>query len=494
MTAGSRSIPPDHRDDLPGAEVEPAIERLDRVEDLGLRETGVVQDGHLDPVPVHQVARGPREPPLLLGLTVERRARVGRGERDLDRVRLDLARVADRLLDRRGRLPRKAEDEGPMDRDPERLRVPRELPGDVEAHALLDVVQDPLIPGLVADQQEAKAVVLQDLERPPRHVRLRVARPGHTQAAQAASDLLGPRKVVGERVIVEEELAHLGEVALGPGDLGLDARRASHPVPMAADRLRPQAEGALGSAAPPRVERDVGVQEIADEVVLDRQIPPVHVDHEGQGVHVLDGRPGRREPDPVPVAVGDALHVGEPPPLRDLGARVVELPHTHPVHGARGAERRRREHGHMGAYHAHQDPGVLVLQALRNPDVTPERGRARVHHHVVVLAGERRHLVHRQAVGRRVHQAATGHERGGLGEPGRVPERADLPTCLIAGARAAVEALERRRMEEQRPERHPSLRWARTRAAPPRWKPGARPERRPGERSSSARATRPSPA
>ena len=330
--------PADHRDDLPGAEVEPAVERLHRVEDLRLCKTRVVEGGQLDPVPVHQIARRPPEPPLLFCLAMELRPRVRRREGDLDRVGLDLARVADRLLDRRGRLSRKAEDEGAVDRDAERLRVPREFPGDVETQPLLDVVQDSLISRLVADQQKAKTIVPHDLERPTRDVRLRVARPGYAETAQAASDLLGAREVVRERVVVEEELPDLGKVALGQRHLGLDALRASHPIAMPANGLRPQTEGALGPASPSRIERDIGVQEVADEVVLDRQVPLVHVDHEGQSVHVLDRRPGRCEPDPLPVPIGDALHVGERPSLRDLGARVVELPHAHPVHGARRAK------------------------------------------------------------------------------------------------------------------------------------------------------------
>ena len=42
-------------------------------------------------------------------------------------------------------------------------------------------------------------------------------------------------------------------------------------VAMAADRLRPQAEGAARFAAAAGVERDVGMLQIADEVVLDRR-------------------------------------------------------------------------------------------------------------------------------------------------------------------------------------------------------------------------------
>src|SRR5205814_2168752 len=77
-------------------------------------------------------------------LLVERRARVRRRQRHLERTGIDLARERDGLLDRLARLARQPEDERAVDLDPERLGVAGELAGQVEAHALLDVVQDRL--------------------------------------------------------------------------------------------------------------------------------------------------------------------------------------------------------------------------------------------------------------------------------------------------------------------------------------------------------------
>src|SRR5207245_10740112 len=79
-------------------------------------------------------------------------------------------------------------------------------------------------------------------------------------------------------------------------------------------------------------------------------------------------------------------------------------------------------------------------------------GRARVETGQLVAARERRHVVEREAGGGGGDEAAAGHERRGLREPGRIPERADLAAGLIARAGAAVEALERWWMQEQRPE------------------------------------------
>ena len=126
----------------------------------------------------------------------------------------------------------------------------------VDAHALLDVVQDLLVARFVADQQQAQAVVLQHLQRLARHVGLGVARPGHAELAELAGDRLGARQVVGEGVVVEEELLHLREVLLGQADLLDDVADAAGPVAMAAHGLRPQAEGAARLAAAAGIERE----------------------------------------------------------------------------------------------------------------------------------------------------------------------------------------------------------------------------------------------
>ena len=96
-----------------------------------------------------------------------------------------------------------------MDRDAELVAVLGEAARDVDPHALLDVVEDLLVAGFVADQQQPQAVVAQHFERRARHVGLGVARPGDAELAQLAGDRLGARPVVGEGVVVEEELLDL---------------------------------------------------------------------------------------------------------------------------------------------------------------------------------------------------------------------------------------------------------------------------------------------
>ena len=136
----------------------------------------------------------------------------------------------------------------------------------------LDIVQNLLIAALVSDQQQAQAVVAHDLERVARHVGLGVAGPDNAELAELARDRLAARAIVGEGVVVEEEFLDLRKRRFRPADLVDDMADAARAVAMAAHRLRPQAEGAARFAAAAGVERDVGMPEIADEIILDGQV------------------------------------------------------------------------------------------------------------------------------------------------------------------------------------------------------------------------------
>src|SRR5437867_8616047 len=187
-------------------------------------EVRVAQRASLDAPPVDELT--PIEPAMLEGLTVHHGARVGRCDRHLDRVGLELAGEADRLLDRLARLTGKPEDERAVDPDAERPGIPREPPRDVQADPLLHAVEDPLVARLVADEQEAETVVFQDLERLGRHVRLRVARPRDAEPAESARDRLGTRQVIGERVV--DDLPRAEAIARGLGDRKSTRLNSSH--------------------------------------------------------------------------------------------------------------------------------------------------------------------------------------------------------------------------------------------------------------------------
>ena len=94
-------------------------------------------------------------------------------------------------------LARQPEDEGAVDQDAELAAVLGEAPRDVGAQALLDVEQDLVVAGFVADQQQAQAVVLHDLQRLVGHIGLGVAAPGHAQLAHAARNRFDARQIGG---------------------------------------------------------------------------------------------------------------------------------------------------------------------------------------------------------------------------------------------------------------------------------------------------------
>ena len=223
-------------------------------------------------------------------LAVQLGSRIRRGQRHLDGVRIDLGGEADGLLDGLAALAGQPEDEGAVDGDAELVAILGEAPRHVDAHALSDVVQDLLVAALVADQQQPQAVVAHHFERVARHVGLGVARPGDAELAELAGDRLGARPVVGEGVVVEEEFLHLRKRRFGPAHLLDHVADAAGAVAMAADGLRPQAEGAARFAAAPGIERDVGMLEIADEIILDRQVALVDRRDERQLVHIFEDR------------------------------------------------------------------------------------------------------------------------------------------------------------------------------------------------------------
>ena len=108
----------------------------------------------LHTVRIDQFGVGLVEPRVFQRLAVQERPGIRRGQRYLDRMRIDLGGETNRLLDRFLGLAGKAENEGPVDRDPELAAILGKAAGDVDPHPLFDVVEDLLVARLVADQQQ----------------------------------------------------------------------------------------------------------------------------------------------------------------------------------------------------------------------------------------------------------------------------------------------------------------------------------------------------
>src|SRR5262249_15514041 len=95
-------------DQLARTEIEAPVERLECLEDLSARQVWIADHARLRAAGVHEAVA--LEPALRKCLSVQLRTRIRRGERDLQRVRIDRLRKTDRRLDRLARLARQAED------------------------------------------------------------------------------------------------------------------------------------------------------------------------------------------------------------------------------------------------------------------------------------------------------------------------------------------------------------------------------------------------
>ena len=136
--------------------------------------------------------------------------------------------------------------------------------------------------------------------------------------------------------------------------------------------------------------------------------------------------------------------------LGDLLDREVELVARDEIDRRALRQAFLRLHRHLGADEADLQRRVRILQRRRHLHVGGERRRRGVDHAQLVIPRLARHRIEADARRRCIDQLAARHQRGRLRQPGRIPERADLPPRLIARAGAAVETVERRRMQEQR--------------------------------------------
>ena len=256
---------------LPRAEVEAPVELLEGIR-RSPRARGAGYESAAIWTPSSETSGSSARASRSRRLPVELGPGIGSRERDLERVRVDLAREADRVPDRLVRLARQAHDERAVDRDAEPVAVLREAPRRVDPGALADVVQDLLAAGLVSDEEQPQPVLPHDLAATRRGRSPSRCTTTSRRACRGARRSLRAREVVREGVVVEEVLLDLREEAVRAPDLLGHVFRRARAVAVAADRLGPEAERAPRAAAAPRVQRDVGVEQVADEVVLDDEV------------------------------------------------------------------------------------------------------------------------------------------------------------------------------------------------------------------------------
>ena len=147
-------------------------------------------------------------------------------------------------------------------------------------------VQNVVVAAFVADEEQAQAVVLEDFDGVVIQVRAAVAAPVDAERAELFGNFARARQVRGEGVVIEEKFAHLRENFLHVGHFVGDILRRADAVFVSADGLRPEAEGALGRAAAAGIHRNVGMQQVADEIFFDLQIAFIDIRHPRQRVHV----------------------------------------------------------------------------------------------------------------------------------------------------------------------------------------------------------------
>ena len=131
------------------------------MEDILLGEMGITECGKLHPFVVDEIHRIIfLKPSFTDRFLIEAGARIRGGQRDLNGMRIDVFRELDGLLDRLLGLARQSENECPMDRDVQFTAVLGESAGNIRANPLFDIEQDLIIAGLVADQEQAKPIIL----------------------------------------------------------------------------------------------------------------------------------------------------------------------------------------------------------------------------------------------------------------------------------------------------------------------------------------------
>ena len=320
----------------------------------------------------------------------------------------------------------------------------------VGGHAFLDAREGFVIARFVADEEEAEAVVLETLDRIVIEVRAAVAAPVNAERAELLRDFACAREVRGEGVVIEEKFPDLREYLLHVGHLVGDVLRTADAILVSADGLRPKAERALRRAAASRVHAHVGMQQVADEVVLDLEVALVHVGDPRERVHVLDHLALLVVDDlAVGVAEGESVDGFNRAILGDFLAGEIELLAPDPVDGRRGFQCLGGQHRGVRADETDLRIRTLRLDGLGDLAVILQRGRAGVDDDVIVVLRDVEAFILADVVRRTIEELRAGDQGGGLREPGRIPIRSNFAPRLVARTGTTIKAIERGRRKEQ---------------------------------------------
>ena len=208
---------------------------------------------------------------------------------------------------------------------------------------------------------------------------------------------------------------------------------------MSAERLGPEAEGALGGASARGVKRYEGVQQERDVVAADIQVAPVDVGYVRQSVQILDGRTVGIMNDPTVFAVGNAENIFDRLALRVFDDGVVEFLAAGYVDDFRFHQRLLRQHADVGSDEGNLDVRIAVFDRLSDADVAREARRAGEKNEQFVILTGADGLFRGNVVRRGVEQSGALQHARRIGEPDRIPVRFNFTRSGPARACAPIE-------------------------------------------------------
>ena len=226
---------------------------------------------------------------------------------------------------------------------------------------------------------------------------------------------------------------------------------------MSAERLRPQAEGALRRAAARGVERDVRMQQEGHVVACHVHVALVDLGRPRHCVQVFNLRAVWVVEDLAVLLVADAEDFIQRLALGKLNYGIVELAATDKVEHRALVQSAIRVGGHRRADERNADGRIGFLDRFSQPLVAFPAYRGGKQHKEFVVLADVDGFFRGNVMRRCIEHARTLKETGGVRKPDRVPVGFNLARCGPARTRATVEILERRRVQEEcfQGHRHP---------------------------------------